>query len=257
MKKIELREAETCENFSSYMQDTGLRTGMRELAADPFFVAFFLMTVSEGEGMGEAGVAAIRQDEVAGLLHDIERQQHEEARHKTGTRDLARKLFPEYFTNGEYRFSKRLTGAEYYLSVLEQNRRHLKERGRYSRLNLYLTTTFGYEIMVVLLYEAVIKAIATSSLSESIREACGTELRRILAEEETHLEIEDQHNALLAADRNKLSVQAAQMLSALEDLEVDDYQWAVRASMDEIVRMMSRYAEPTAFRAHIESSPAA
>lgn len=46
--------------------------------------------------------------------------------------------------------------------MLEKNRARLKELGHYYRLNLYMTTTFAYEVMVMLLYRAVADAVVTS-----------------------------------------------------------------------------------------------
>jgi hypothetical protein len=239
------------------LQTPEVKRGLAQLVSDPFLLAFFLMSVSEGEGMGEAGVAAIREEEIARLLHDIERQQREEGGHQQGTLELARELFPEYFYGGQYRHASRLNGREYYVSVLQQNRARLKQRDCYSRLNLYLTTTFGYEVMVVLYYGAVIDAVEASGLPAETRRRIATELRRILSEEETHLGIEAQHNALLAADRSALSPRAVELLEALERLTPEDYFAAAELAMREIAKSIARYAEGATFRREIESPPPA
>jgi hypothetical protein len=251
---IELNENAIREKFSHYMNDPSLVQGLAEMVSDPFLLAFFLMSVSEGEAMGEAGVAAIREEEIAKLIQDIERQQREEGGHKQLSLDLAREFFPEYFDDGEYRYGDKLTGRDYYLTVLQENRGRLKDRGAYSRLNLYLTTTFGYEIMVGLYYGAAIDAVATSGLPAGMKDRIVTQLRRILDEEDTHLEIATQHNALLAADRSGLGQRTVELLESLETLTTDDYEWAAELSMKEVVKMVGRYAAGPHFRAEIESS---
>lgn len=204
--------------------------------------------------MGEKGVAALREEEIARLIHDIDRQEREERGHKEGSLELARDLFPEYFDGGEYRWADQLTGRDYYVGVLQQNRQRLKERGLYSRLNLYLTTTFGYEVMVVLYYGAAIEAVKAAGLPGDIERRIVAELRRILAEEETHLELEEQHNSLLVANRSQLGPRAVELLEALEPLGADDYHWAAELAMREIVRMIGRYAAGPDFRREIETA---
>jgi hypothetical protein len=240
---LALHEAAVREKLAAYLDGPEVRRGLLEMVADPFLLAFFLMSVSEGEAMGEAGVAAIREEEIAALIHDIERQEREEGGHKQGSLDLARELFPDYFDAGEYRYARALTGREYYVTVLQQNRQHLKDRGLYSRLNLYLTTTFGYEVMVVLYYGAVIDAVEASDLPADVKARVAAELRRILAEEETHLEIEEQHNALLAADRSALGARAG----------IDDYHWAAELAIRKVAKMIGRYGGGEAFRREIEA----
>jgi hypothetical protein len=250
---LELHEADVRQKLAVFLDGPEVKRGLREMVTDPFLLAFFLMSVSEGEAMGEAGVAAIREEEIAGLIHDIERQEREEGGHKQGSLDLARDLFPEHFDAGEYRYTRALTGREYYVTVLQQNRQHLKDRGVYSRLNLYMTTTFGYEVMVVLYYGAVIDAVEASDLPPEVKARVAAELRRILAEEETHLEIEDQHNALLEADRSALGPRAVEQLDALERLDVDAYHWAAELTMREVAKMIGRYAGAGDFRREIEA----
>jgi hypothetical protein len=251
---IALDEAAIRARLAHTMQAPAVVAGIRAMVQDPFLLAYFLMSVSEGEAMGEAGVAAIREEEIARLIRDIDRQQREEAGHKQLSLDLARDLFPEWFDEGRYRYRDRLTGREYYLSVLKQNRRRLEERGRCSRLNLYLTTTFGYEIMVGLYYGAVIEAVAASDLPAGLREPIARQLRRILDEEDTHLAIATQHDALLRAERAGLSPRTVELLESLEKLDADDYEWAAELSMREVVKLIARYAEGPAFRARIEGA---
>ncbi len=253
---IALSEEATRAKYAHYMDEPQVVKGIQEKIHDRFLLAYFLMSVSEGEAMGEAGVASIREEEIARLIHDIERQQLEEAGHKQLTLDLARELFPEFFDDGRYRWADRLFGREYYVTVLQQNRDHLKERGAYSKLNLYLTTTFGYEIMVGLYYGAVLDAIAASDLEPALKDPLLTQLRRILDEEDTHLEIATQHNHLLSADREGLSAKTTLLLDGLEKLTADDYEWAAELSMKQIVKTIGRYAEGARYRAEIESGSA-
>ena len=208
------------------------------------------------EAMGEAGVASLREEEIAQLIHDIERQQIEEGGHKELSLDLARGLFPEFFDAGEYRWADRLSGREYYIAVLQENRERLKQRGAYSKLNLYLTTTFGYEIMVGLYYGAVLDAIAASDLESGLKDPLLKQLRRILDEEDTHLEIATQHNVLLEADRDGLGDETLELLTGLEALTADDYEWAAELSMKQITRTIGRYAAGAKYRAEIESGQA-
>jgi hypothetical protein len=254
--RIELDEAAIRGRLAHYMDAASVVAGIRAMVTDRFLLAFFLMSVSEGEAMGEAGVAAIREEEIAQLIHDIERQQREEAGHKALSLDLARELFPDYFDAGQYRYRDRLTGRAYYLSVLQENRQRLKERGRYSRLNLYLTTTFGYEIMVGLYYGAVIDAVSASDLPARLKDPIAKQLRRILDEESTHLEIATQHNALVQAERAALSTRTVELLEGLEKLTADDYEWAAELSMRQVVELIGCYADGPGFRARIEGAPA-
>jgi len=254
---IELSEDAIRAKFAHYMHAPDVVRGIQEMISDRFLLAFFLMSVSEGEAMGEAGVASIREDEIAALIHDIERQQIEEAGHKPLSLDLARGLFPEFFEGGAYRWADQLSGREYYVAVLQANREHLKERGAYSKLNLYLTTTFGYEIMVGLYYGAVLDAIAASDLEPSLKQPLLKQLRRILDEEDTHLEIATQHNVLLQADRSKLGAKTRELLTRLEAITADDYEWAAELSMKQIAKTIARYAEGPAYRARIEAAAAA
>lgn len=253
---IDLNERAIRSKYAHCMNEPSVVQGLAEMVSDRFLLAYFLMSVSEGEAMGEAGVAAIREEEIARLIHDIERQEREEAGHKQLSLDLARGLFPEFFDDGVYRHRDKLTGRDYYLTVLAKNRERLKERGRYTRLNLYLTTTFGYEIMVGLYYAAVIDAVVASGLTPDVKDPIVAQLRRILEEEDTHLEIATQHNALLSSDREGLSTRTVELLEGLEGLTTDDYEWAAELSMQEVVELIGRYAAGPAFRAELEGAPA-
>jgi hypothetical protein len=237
------------------LEAPGCRQGLETLSGDPFFLAFFLMSVSQGEGLGEAAVGMIRQEEVAALIQGLRRQEEEERGHKESTRDTALALFPELFEADRYRYETALDGSSYYATVLEANRARLKERGCYSRLGLYLTTTFGYEVMVLLLYRAVAESVRASGLPTHVRDRVGRVLEEIVCEEETHLGVVDQHVALVAAERSALSPEARGMLLDLEHITEDDYVFAARLSVREVARMMARYADAAAWRRDIERQP--
>ena len=111
--------------------------------------------------------------------------------------------------------------------------------------------------MVVLYYTAVIEAVEAADLPAVLRSRTAAELRRILAEEETHLEIEEQHNALLEADRTALGERATELLDALEKLNEDDYHWAADLAMREVAKMIGRYASGADFRRVIEAGASA
>ncbi|MEN8159140.1 MAG: hypothetical protein ABFS41_03600 [Myxococcota bacterium] len=229
------------------------RQGLENLVSDPFFLAYFLASVSQGEALGEKAVGLIGQEDLAQRIHDLERQEAEERGHKEITLEVAQELFPEFFPAGRYRYEAALHGAPYYVGVLEENRKRLKERGRYSRLTLYLTTTFGYEVMVLLLYGAVAEAMAHSRLPAPVWERVGRVLEGILAEEETHLGVVDQHNALLTTPRAGLSPRANELIDSLEPLEAEDYRVPAELAVRAVVEATVRYAEPERYRAEIES----
>ena len=257
--RIDLDEARLIESLAPLLAAPRCATGIENLANDPFFVAFFLTSVSQGEGLGEAAVGMIGQEELADQIRDLQRQEREEREHKERTIDAARALFPEYFRDGRYAFADRLEGMPYYVAVLEAVRARLKEQGRYSRLNLYLTTTFGYEVMVLLLYAAVADALRRSRLPDPVRTRVADVIDGILAEEETHVGVVDQHNALLALDegvRARLSQDAREMLDALAALSAEDYRCAADLAVRQVVRMIDRYAEPERFRAEITGGAA-
>jgi len=232
----------------------GVRRGIEVLSRDRFFLAFFLVSVSQGEGLGAAAVGIIGHEEVAQRIRDIRRQREEEASHEARTLSAARRHFPEYFVDGRYRFTESLQGRPYYLAVLEANRSRLEALGRYSLLNPYLTTSFGYEVMVLLLYQAVAGAVAgAATLPEALRQEISSLLHAILDEEETHLGIVAQHDGLLATDRSGLSSAAVAALRALELLGVEDYAFSAELAVRQLQSMMERLGEPAAYRAAIEA----
>lgn len=94
---LRLDEEELRRKLEPLLDDTDFRAGVANVASDPFFLAFFLASVSEGEGLGESAVALIGQDELAKRIRDLERQEREERGHKERSLDAARALFPDYF----------------------------------------------------------------------------------------------------------------------------------------------------------------
>ena len=254
---IELDEAALLRELAPRLEGAAFRRGIANLTGDRFFLAFFLASVSQGEGLGEAAVAMIGQDELAARIRDLERQEAEERGHKERTLDVALELFPEFFEAGVHRHADALQGRAYYVAVLQRNRERLRERGRGSRLNVYLTTTFAYEIMVLLLYRAVAAAVARSPLPGPVRARVAAVLDGILAEEETHVGVVEQHDALLATPRESLSEPARELLDALERLEVEDYRAAARDAVEQVAAMMERYADGARYRAEIESGASA
>jgi hypothetical protein len=237
--------------MAPYLDDPDFARAIRNLVSDRLCLSLFLMGVSYGEGLGEAGVAAIALDDVASLIHDLRRQQLEEHGHMTGTRLVVEELFPEHFVDGTYRYEHAVFGREYYLIVREANRTRLRALDRYSRLNLFLTTSFGYEVMVDLLYGAVIGALAESPLPQPLVARIRFVLTMILRQEQTHVDIVTQHEALLAADRSRLSPAAVEALARLERLTADDYVWAARRAVEEIVPTMCAYADLEAVHARV------
>src|SRR5439155_15456230 len=121
----------------------------------------FLMGVSHAEGVGEAAVRAIGQDEIAALLSAPHAATRE-------ARLVAEGLFAEFFDHGQYRYEEHVFGRESYFRIREANRRRLRERGKYSGLNLYLTTTFGHELMSELVHAAMRDALGRSPLPRPV-----------------------------------------------------------------------------------------
>lgn len=251
---LTLDESALCRELAPLLDDPEFQQGVANMAGDPFFVAFFLASVSQGEGLGESAVALIGQEELAQRIRELKQQEREERGHKEQTIEAARKLFPEYFADGRYRYEKGLQGAAYYVEVLEENRRRLKQIGRYSRLNLYMTTTFAYEVMVMLMYRAMADAIGRSALPADVREHVVGVIDRILSEEETHLGVVDQHNALLETPRGDLSHDAVSMLEALRQLEAEDYRFPAERAVRQVRKMTLRYLDAARYRAEIESA---
>lgn len=253
---LQVDEAEVRRALAPLLEDPRFRRGIENMTNDPFFLAFFLTSVSQGEGLGEHAVKLIGQDELASRIEDLKRQELEERGHKQQTIDAARELFPGYFEGGRYRYEGALEGAAYYGEVLERNRQRLKDVGRYSRLNLYMTTTFAYEVMVMLLYRAAADAVARSSLPAPVRDRVAVVLERILSEEETHLGVLEQHDALLETPREELSEEATSMLDALAALRAEDYIHPAELAVRQIVASTGRYADAAGYRSEIESAAA-
>ena len=103
---------------------------------------------------------------------------------------------------------------------------------------------------------AVLDAIAASDLEPDLKDPLLKQLRRILDEEDTHLEIATQHNHLLEADRAGLSPKTVELLDQLEKLTADDYEYAAELSMKQIAKTIGRYAEGARYRAQIEAGGA-
>lgn len=254
--KVVIDEGALLEELAPLLEGETCRRGLGTLASDPFFLAFFLASVSQGEGLGEAAVGMIGQDELASRIRDLAKQEREERGHKERTIDAARSLFPQWFDGERYRFPDALQGKEYYVDVLQRNRARLKEEGRYSRLNLYLTTTFAYEIMVLLLYRAVARAVDAASLPEDVRARVAEVLEGILAEEEGHVGVVDQHRALLETPREAVSDEARGMLDQLAKMTSGDFRLPAEMAVRHVAGMMERYADAERYRAEIEASAA-
>jgi hypothetical protein len=241
---ITVDERAVVEALRPVTRDEVFRRSLATMILDPRSRALFLVGLSRGEALGEAGVAAIGQEEVAALLHDLERQRLEEHGHSEGAWLLAHELCPEHFRGDEFRLQESVGGTAYYFKVREANRTRLRRLDRYSRLNLYLTTSFGYEVMVELLFDSVLDAVAGSTLSREEADRIRFVLGVIRAQEETHLGLVAQHNALLGVDRTCLGPGAVDMLERLERIEDRDYLWAAEMAVREIVPFMSVYAFP-------------
>jgi hypothetical protein len=230
------------------------RRGLANMIADPVCFSVFLMGVREGELLGERAVATLRQREIASLLDGLRQQELEEHGHGESAGMIARELFPETFdAAGAYRYPQASSGMPYYLHVREANRERLKALGRYTPLNLYLTTTFGYEIMVDLFYRAVIAAVRASALPPKARDRADLVLSMILAQEETHLGLVEQHKALLEVDASALSGEARTMLAALAALDDEDYAWVAVLAVRTVVPTVTRFLDVAEFRAELDA----
>lgn len=86
-----------------------------------------------------------------------------------------------------------------------------------------------------------------------MRARVGAVLEGILAEEETHLGVVDEHNALLGTSRGDLSPEASAMLDALTTLTQEDYAFPAELAVRQVVSMMGRYADPARYRSEIEA----
>lgn len=252
---LELDEATLACRLQSLLEGPRVRWGLARLANDSFFLASFLVTVSEGEGLGESGVAIVGQRELARRIRELRRAEDGPAGPRERTLGATAEIFPEYFDASGYRYRPIPDGRAYYRGVLQENRAHLAQCGRRSRLNLYLTTTFGYEVMVAILYPAVAEEMARSRLSAAVRQQVAGLLEDVLSEEGTHLGVIDQHNALLSVPRIEFTSGARDMLDALARLRAEDYAFAAELSVRRAAELMGHYVRPRR-RAEIESSAA-
>ncbi len=251
-RHIDLDESVVLDELSQHTHDERFRRAMRALANDRVLLCHFLVGLSRGEALGEAGVSAIGEEEIARLIHGLDLQRLEEHGHSQGALELARRVCPELFAGDTYRYEASVAGAGYYYTVLQANRARLRARDRYSRLNLYLTTSFGYEIMVELLFGSVIEALNESSIPGDIIEQAKFVLGVILSQEEGHLGLLDQHNALLDVDRTGLSPRAVDMLEALARLDESDYRWTADLAVREMLRFNGIFADPARIRECLE-----
>lgn len=229
---IELDEASVRDGLRPLIEDARFRKAIANVTGDRLLLSLFLVGVSHGEGLREAGVAAIGQEEIAALMHDLRRQRTDQPGHGDATKLLVQELFPEFFDHGQYRYED-VVGRDHYLTVRAANRRRLRERGRYSRLNLFLTTTFGHEVMTDLLHGAVVDALGHSALPRSTTERIASVLATALSRDKA--QVLAQHNALLAAPRDELSASAVEALELLGRLTAVDYEWAADVAVREIV----------------------
>lgn len=253
---IQLDEAATLEKYRHIVETAEFRRGLNNMVHDPLCFTTFLMGVWDGELMGEQAVATLRQDEIANLIHGLHQQQMEEHGHGEAVRLIALQYFPGYFEDGEFRYQAQASGLPYYMLVREANRQRLKQQDKYTRLNLYMTTTFGYEIMVELYYGAVIQEVKKSSLPKDMRDHVASVLQIILDQEETHLGLIAQHNALLQADRTGLSEEACAMLDALGRVTAEDYDWIAGLAVEQIVPSSARFLDVEDFKRQLVGAPA-
>jgi hypothetical protein len=246
---IELDGTSVREAVRPVTDDARFRKAIDNLAGDRLLLSLFLMNVSHGEGVGEAGVAAIGQDETAALLHEVRRTQGIDRRSTESTKLVVEELFPEFFDHGQYRYED-VVGRDYYFTVREANRRRLRERGRYSRLNLFLTTSFAHEVTIGLLYGAVVDALARSPLPRELAARVADVLAGIRRDEAAG-ELVAQHNALLAAPRDGLSPSALEALDTLARLTAADYECAAELAVREIVAAYAPWADAEAARRRV------
>ena len=99
------------------------------------------------------------------------------------------------------------------------------------------------------LYGALIEAIGYSTLPQAARQRIEFILTALLRQEETLLGLIAQHNALLAADQGRLSIEAVTSLDQLALLTDDDYKWAADLAVREIGETYCAYADLDAVRA--------
>jgi len=241
---IDLDDTALRERLRPLVDDARLRQAIANVGADRLFLSLYLMGLSHGEGFDAAAVAAIGQDEIARLLHA--------PRAATGeARLLAEAVFAEFFDHGQYRYEDHVLGRESYYRMREANRRRLRERGKYSGLNLYLTTTFGHELTGELIHAAMRDALGRSPLPRPLTDRIASFLGTLPLPNETHVAVIARHNALLAADRDPLSPGTIEALELLRRLAAADYEAAAEVAAGEIVASWLPYADAAAVRARI------
>ena len=255
---IELDEASLQEEFKPLFRLPEFERALTNVMNDRLSLSLLLMALSYLEGIGELAIGAIRQGEVAQLMHDLRRHELEEHGHMIGIRLVVEELFSEFFEAGRYRYENFVyekVGKVYSLTVRETARRRLRQLGRYSPLNLYLTITFGGEIVVQVLYAVLIDALERSTFPAALKDRVRFVLQLILDQEETHdVLLAEQHNALLGSDRSSLSAEAREMLDQLGRLTGDDYRWTTEFMMRAFVSWTSAFfADLAQVRTTLES----
>jgi len=238
---IALDEAGLRARLRALIDDARLQKAIANLTADPLLLSLFLVAAAHGEGLAEAGVAAICEPAIAALLGPAATE---------ATKLAVQDLFPEFFDHGQYRYED-VVGRDYYFALREANRRRLRERGRYSPLNLHLTTTFGYAVMVELVYGAVIDALARSPLGRSLTARAAAGLETILRRDGNGATLLARHDALLAAPRDGLTASAREALRLLERLTALDYEWAAELAVREVVAAYAPWEDVEAARRRI------
>jgi len=255
---IEVDEEAMRKDFEPLFRLPEFERSLTNVMNDRLSLSVLLMALSYLEGIGELAIGAIRQGAVADLMHDLRRHELEEHGHMIGIRLVVQELFPEFFDGGRYRFDDFISekvGSVYSMTVRETARRRLRQLGRYSPVNLYLIITFGGEIVVEVLYAMLIEALERSTLPAQLKDRVRFILQLILSQEETHdVLLTEQHNALLATDRAKLSPEGCAMLDALERLTGEDYRWTTEFMMRAFVSWTGAFfADPAKVRATLGS----
>jgi hypothetical protein len=242
---IELDEHQLRERLRPLADDQRFRDAIANVTTEPLLLSLFLMGVSQSEGLDEAEVAAIGTEEIVRLVRGLRRS------HGAGMRAVVEELFPEFFDHGQYRYEDNVFGRDDYLAVREANRRRLRERGRYSPLNLHLTTSFGQEMMADVLHGTVGDALARSRLSHTVTEKVTAALARGRGGTAADAGPIAQHNALLATDRRALSPAAVEAVEGLASLTPADYVWTAELAVREMVAAYVPYADAGALRARL------